>query len=192
MKLKLIRLAFLACYCVPLAAAHAQTNRKPNPPDLSGVWTVDQTKNRNNPFPEPSEVTLIVSQQAPVIRMRRKFNLNGKQQEQELVYYTDERGEANVTLRGGDSKSESRTRWESDRLVILYDSYSASVGGSAVEARTEVDWKLSNDGEVLTKRITTIYRSGTTVDSTVSAMDRRQPVIVPPTLTFERAYKKIH
>jgi hypothetical protein len=193
MGIKLIGIAFLACFCVPLSAGHAQTkSRKPTRPDLSGVWTADQTKNRNNRFPEPFEISLIVSQREPVITMRRKFNLDGKEQEQELIYFTDQRGEVNLTLRGSKSKSESRTRWEGDRLVIRYDSYSASVSGSAVEALTEVNWKLSSDGEVLTKRSTTTYRAGTTVDSSVSAMDRRKPTMVLPTLVFEQAYKKVH
>ena len=193
MKLKLIGLAFLACFCIPLSAGHAQTkSRRPTRPDLSGVWEVDLTKHRKTSFPEPSEMTLIISQQEPVITMRRKFNLKGKQHEQELVYYTDERGETNVTLRG-DSKNESRARWVGSRLVISYDSYSASIAGIApVESRTEVDWKLSNDGEVLTQRITATSRPGTGVDATISAMDRRKPPVAPPTLVFERAYKKVH
>src|SRR6266508_111651 len=87
MTLKLIGLAFLACCCVALSAGHAQTkSSKHTPTDLSGVWAVDQTKHQKNSFPEPSEMTLIISQQEPVITMRRKFKLNGKKQEQELVY----------------------------------------------------------------------------------------------------------
>jgi hypothetical protein len=193
MRLKLIGLALLACCCGPLSAGHAQTkSRKFTRPDLSGVWAVDQTKHQKNSFPEPSEMTLIISQQEPVITMRRKFNLNGKQQEQELVYYTDGRGETNVTLRGGDSKYESRTRWVGSSLVISHDFYSASIAGSPVDSRTEVDWRLSSDGEILTQRITTTSKPGTNVDATISAMDLRKPTIVPPTLIFERAYKKVH
>jgi hypothetical protein len=192
MTLKLIGLAFLACFCVPLSAGHAQTkSRKPTRPDLSGVWAVDQTKEQKNSFPEPSAMTLIISQQEPVIVMRRKFNLGGAQQEQELFYYTDQRGEANVTLHNAKVKSESRTRWEGDRLVTSYNSYSSQIAGSPVEARTEVDWRILKGGDVLVKRITITHRAGTSVDSTISARDLRNPTIIPPNIILERFFKRV-
>lgn len=191
--MKPIVTAFLVCSCVLLSEVRAQTKtQKRIRPDLSGVWTVVQTNQKKNGFPEPSEMTLIISQQEPEIRIRRKFALGGTQQEQELVYYTDHRGEANLTLRGGKTKSESRTRWEGDRLVTSYDAYSAQVAGSPVDARTEVDWRILKGGEVLIKRITITYSPGTTLDSSISARDLRTPTIVPPTIIFERVYRKVH
>jgi hypothetical protein len=137
-------------------------------------------------------MTLIISQQEPEIRMRRKFSLGGTQHDQELVYYTDQRGEANVTLRPGKDKSESRTRWEGDRLVTRYDSYSSQIAGSPFDARTEVDWRILKGGEVLVKRTTITHKPGTSVDSTISARDLRTPKIVPPTIIFERFFKRVH
>ena len=123
--------ALLVCSCVPLSSAQGQTKTQNQiRPNLAGVWSVDQTRETKNGFPEPSEMTLIISQQEPEIRMRRKFSLGGTQHDQELVYYTDQRGEANVTLRAGKDKSDSRTRWEGDRLVTRYDSYSSQIAGS--------------------------------------------------------------
>jgi hypothetical protein len=193
MSKKLIVTAFVVCFCVPLSGARAQTkSQKPSRPNLSGVWAVDPTKQEKTGFPEPSDMTLVISQHEPEIRMRRKFSLGGTKQEQELVYYTDHRGEVNPTLRGGKTKSESRTRWEGNRMVITYDTYSAQIAGSAVEARTEVDWRILKGGEVLIERITTSHRPGTSVDSTISTRDLRTPTIVPPTIIFERAYRKVH
>ena len=123
--------------------------------------------------------------------MQRKFTLKGKQQEQALVYYTDQRGEANVTLHNAKNKSESRTGWEGDRLVTRYDSYSSEIAGSRIEGRTEVDWRILKGGHVLVKRITITHRAGTSVDSSISATDRRNPTIVPPTIILERFYKRV-
>jgi hypothetical protein len=191
-RITLIVAALLIGSCVPLSIAQGQRKTQQQiRPNLAGVWSVDQARETKNSFPEPSETTLIISQQEPEIRMRRKFTLGGAQQEQESVYYTDQRGEANVTLRGGKSKSESRTRWEDDRLVTRYESYSSQIAGSPIEAQNEVDWRILKGGEVLVKRITITHRAGTSVDSTISARDRRTPTIIPPTIILERFYRRV-
>jgi len=190
--MKLILTASLVC-CGVLSVAQAQTKtQKRIRPDLSGVWAVDQTNQKKNSFPEPSEITLIISQQEPEIRIRRKFVLRGTQQEQELVYYTDQRGEANLTLSGGKTKSASRTRWEGERLVTSYDPYSVKIAGSGVDGRMEVDWRILKGGEVLIKRITMSHTTGTSVDATISAEDLRNPRIIAPTMVLERAFRRVH
>jgi hypothetical protein len=149
---------------------------------------MEQSKTKESIL-NPSDLTLIITHQEPEIRIKRKFTLGGTHQEQDLIYYTDRRGESNVTLGGGKNKSESRTKWEGDRLVIRYPPYSAQIARQSVTAQLEVEWQIQ--GGVLVEKLTTTYRGdNTSVDSSISASDRRALPMIPPTLVVRRVYKK--
>jgi len=175
--------------CVPYFAANARTShQKQARPNLSGTWTMEQSKTKESIL-NPPELTLIIAHQEPEIRIKRRFTLGGRQQEQDLIYYTDRRGESNVTLGGGKNKSDSRTKWERDRLVIRYPPYSAQIARQSVTAQLEVEWQIQ--GGVLVEKLTTTYRGdNTSVDSSISASDRGALPMIPPTLVVKRVYKK--
>ena len=140
---------------------------------------------------EPSDLTLIITHLEPEIRIKRKFTLDGKHQEQELVYYANGRGETNFTLRGGKNKSDSRTKWKGDRLMISYPTYSAQIATQSVTAHLEVEWQILGGGGVLVEKLTTTYRGdNTSVDSSMSASDRHALPMIPPTLVVKRVYRK--
>src|SRR5947199_9360145 len=104
---KQIFVALLLLACVSYFHANARTGyQKQTRPDLSGTWTMERSKMKESLL-NPSELTLIITHQEPEIRIKRRFTLGSKRQEQDLVYYTDGRGESNVALGGGKNKSES-------------------------------------------------------------------------------------
>lgn len=180
---------FLSVFVLAVFANARTDFQKRTPPDLSGTWIMEESGTKR--ILEPPDLTLIINHQEPEIRIKRTFTLAGKQQEQELVYYADGRGESNLTLRGGKSESDSRTKWKGDRLVISYPPYSAQIARQSVTARLEVEWQIQGSGGVLVEKLTTTYSSdNTSVDSSISASDRRALPMSPPTLVVNRMYKK--
>ena len=73
--------------------------------------------------------------------------------------------------------------------MIRYPPYSAQIARQSVTAQLEVEWQIQ--GGVLVEKLTTTYRGdNTSVDSSISASDRRALPMIPPTLVVRRVYKK--
>jgi hypothetical protein len=172
----------------------ATGQKKPNTqtrPNLSGTWVMqDQSNTAKKVFPGLSDLTLVIDHREPEIRITRRFTLDNNKQEQELVYYSDGRGEENLTLRGGKTKSTTTTKWKGSVLVIRHGDYSASVSGPAIAGQREVEWQLSAGGTVLVERDTTTYHNNSASDASMSSRDRSTSAVIPSPVILERVYKK--
>ena len=144
---KTVAITCLILFCSALAAA--QNKPKPN---LSGSWIVDSTKSeKTNNFLEDSENSITIEHNDPEI----KFTVKLGSLSIPVVHYTDGRGETFKSQRSGGS-IQSKTKWDGDKLVIHY------VGGGIVgftgarNVNVIEEWKLSKDGQTLTKKIIVI------------------------------------
>ena len=140
---------------------------------------------------EPSEMMLIISDDGRDIKVRREFMLGDEKRTQDLKYHTDGRGETNPSMRSSDRTFHTRTRWNRDRLVIKFDSFTATSSGRPLVGQREIEWRLVDRGTKIVETETTRYQENSMIDSSVSASDLRQFSIVPPTIKVRRVYKRI-
>ncbi|HEX6187240.1 MAG TPA: hypothetical protein VFZ40_04105 [Pyrinomonadaceae bacterium] len=174
--------------------------QKISPSNFSGTWAMETTGWSHDPSQknliihkqrlEPSEMMLILSYDGRDIKVRREFMLGDEKRTQDLEYHTDGRGETNPSM-GSDRNFHTRTRWNRDRLVIKFDSFTASSSGRPLVGQREIEWRLVDRGTKIVETETTRYQENSMIDSSVSASDLRQFSIVPPTLTVRRVYKRI-
>ena len=98
-----------------------------------------------------SEKSIKIEQNDPEIRITRKFESFSIP----TVYYTDGRGET-FKSPANPIAVQSKTKWDGDKLVIHY------VGGGSVgftgarNVNIIEEWKVSKDGQTLTKKIIVI------------------------------------
>jgi hypothetical protein len=161
-------------------------------PDLSGTWVMEeQSDSLKKALPELSALTLLIDHHEPEIRITKKFTLDNRQHEQELIYYSDGRGEENLTIKGGKSKVRTRTEWKSGVLVFRYPDYSANISGPSLVAEQVIQWQIKEGGTVIVEENVTTYHSTNAPDASMSASDRgKLPAMPRPDIT-KRIYKKI-
>src|SRR6476620_8410728 len=143
---KPVAITCLILCCSALAAA--QDKPKPN---LAGSWIVDSAKSEKTAnFIEDSEKSITIEQHDPEIRITRKFESFSIP----TVYYTDGRGET-FKSPANPIAVQSKTKWDGDKLVIHY--VGGGLGATGVRNINLVEeWKLSKDGQTLTKKILVI------------------------------------
>lgn len=136
------------------ASCLAQSNLKKPPredkPDLSGVWVLDISRGNFDKFNHElakGGITLIVSEHEPEIKITRKFRVEGKERTQELIYYTDGRGETNPAMTI-DYLIKSKTNWDGRKLVSR-STNSTMTRGHRIHVDTVERWELSTDGQTL-------------------------------------------
>lgn len=158
-----VKRSLAACACLLLCAAvcraqGGKTSDKPQArPDLSGTWVADKSKSRQSRAqrdkPLYDQLTLIIVHREPEVRVTRVIVSEGQERRQQLVYYTDGRGERNPTILEG-GVVESKTAWDGRRLVTRW-SNSERVGVEAVHFDTADRWEVSSDGRKLTRAVST-------------------------------------
>jgi hypothetical protein len=120
-------------------------------PDFSGMWKLNRSKGSyviHARLKVHDDLTLQISHTDPEIRVNSKLVKNGKESSQELIYYTDGRGELGHTF-VGDIQGKSKTTWQKEKLVTKF---SVNVGsGPRVPVDVVQEWKLSRDGNTLTQ-----------------------------------------
>ena len=162
---------------IALSVSFAQTQVK-SKPNLSGTWTVDFTKSEktNNAF-EDSEKSVTIQHTEPEIRMIRQYGSFSLP----LIVFSDERGETYKSPVSGMS-GKSKTKWDGDKLVIHY--IGGGISGTAVRSVNVIEeWKLSKDGQTLTKKITLVFPR--------NAPDRVNAVPVSqPNLEYKKVYNR--
>lgn len=127
----------------------------------------------------------------PELTIRRKISIDGVQEERDLTYYTDGRGETNPTtvwvtteplsesMRPPETKS--KTAWSKNRVVTR--SVSQTFGGAAVFEFEIVDeWRLSLDGKTLTRTSKTVPSRNLTGNAAV---------VIGNGAEFKEVYKSI-
>jgi len=169
-------------------------------PNLSGTWAMEDVGRSQDLSGRDliiertpsnlSQMTLKISDDGSDIKVLRTFTIADETLEQNLEYHTNGRGETNPTVGSRQRTFPTRTRWTRDHLVIRFDPFTASVSGRPVTAYREIEWRVTDDGTRLVETDTTRYQESNTIDSTVSASDLRQPLLVPPAMTVRRVYKK--
>lgn len=149
MKALLLSTCLLAFATIGFAQS-SQTGK----PDLSGTWKLDAAKSAD------TLEELKITHHDPLFIVRRKVHPKDAPdapEETELTYYTDGRGEKNLSGVGSEAgfeswrpaKTESTTSWDKNNLVTR--SVSRSISSGAIFEREIVDeWRLSADGKTLT------------------------------------------
>jgi hypothetical protein len=138
---------------------YGQGSKSPAKPDLSGTWAFDPARS-NLGKSSTANVELKISHHDPELKILKTVQVNGRPEQRELTYYTDGRGEKNISTiwlsTTPDPKSphpaetKSKTKWSGDRVVIR-STLRLMVGTHAIEEDVVEEWKLSADGKTLTQ-----------------------------------------
>ena len=170
--------------CVVVCPAQDKKSAAQTRPDLTGTWERNLSKSkRGNRGVGTAVVRLIISCKDPELKVTRHSDSIGKETIRDSVYYTDGRGEKNVTAfsavvslglpyeniepNKGSSKNlevRSKTKWEGDKLVSRY-SMSFAIQGRRVDIDVAEKRELSPDGKTLT--IVTTFMPGRTTRTEV-------------------------
>ena len=146
-----------------LLAASAQKKPTPPKPDFSGEWLLDLKKTPKKWIPKRPDLPLKISHHDPELRVKESSEKDGKIAERESIYFTDERGETNQAtqfmLSTGTSaptgetdreRTKSYTRWSGNKIISVA-TLRMTLGGRMLEYKVIDEWKLSDDGKVLTR-----------------------------------------
>ena len=157
MKSLLLTVCLAACLAASAAPARdGKAGEGKARPDLSGTWVLDRPKSDFGVFWDRplarTDATLVVSHREPELKMTRTLRLDGREETKEFAYYTDGRGETNVSTMAG-AAAGTRTGWERDAVVAR-----GKLSRPGKEGRVEVEvtesWQLSGGGKTLTHRAT--------------------------------------
>ena len=149
-----ISLLFAVSVC--LAQSDGNKSNKKTRPNLSGIWMLDYSRSSLDPAMRKKVVdyVLTVDHHEPEIRITRKYKEGGREYSEERVYYTD--GRAELSSRAGMRSPEPITRWQGEKLVRKTTFTPNGVQKSPpLEVVTIEEWKLSPDGNTLTRTTTT-------------------------------------
>jgi hypothetical protein len=123
-------------------------------PDFSGTWIRDNSKSSGlQGVMATAELTVLIAHKDPEFRIARSIKLNEQQMTQELVYYTDHRGETNpATIGSGDVKS--KTKWAKNKIETTASwSRMSHQGGEVSNFDSTEKWELAADGKTMTDSV---------------------------------------
>ena len=126
--------------------------------DFSGKWLLKST---NGKKVIGDKTTLIISQTGPEIKVVQETSQGGTQQQRELTYYADGRGETNPSD-SGDKQFHSITSWKKSALVIRFSFPSTRANSNVVVNERIDEWTMSKDGQTLTQTSSFTSSSPTT------------------------------
>src|SRR5438067_4312394 len=91
-------------------------------PDFSGTWKIDRTLSTAKALNYFDDLTFVISQNIPQLKVLRIVKKGRKEKSDELTYYTDGRGEKISFLAGGfgGQKFDSKTNWLGIKLVSKF------------------------------------------------------------------------
>ena len=147
-KVAIVLSLFLVIPC--LARQTSDRPKNQSKPDLSGTWTLDMI---NSDFDGPKSnlvydsLTLVISHHDPELRIIRKIAKKKKQWSQEVIYYTDGRGEKNSSFNKNETV-QSKTYWDGNTLVTK-GTATMPIAGDVIISETSDKWELSADGRAL-------------------------------------------
>jgi hypothetical protein len=130
-------------------SGHGQSDK----PNLSGEWTRDNAKSSGlQGVLATVELTLLITHKDPEFRISRSVKLKEQQMTQDLVYYTDHRGETNpATIGSGDVKS--KTKWNKNKIETTASWSRMGRTGDVSNFDSTEKWDLSADGKTLTDSV---------------------------------------
>ncbi|MBI3649782.1 MAG: hypothetical protein HY231_01900 [Acidobacteria bacterium] len=139
----------LIFFTVTTIEAGSAAEAKPN---FSGNWALDLGRSnfgRLGPAQfKNARMTLKISHREPQLKIARQASMNGQTRNQNLIYYTDGRGEANPNLLTNEMMN-SKTKWEGVKLISRSLS-SMAFNGQAINIEAIEKRELSSDGKTLT------------------------------------------
>ncbi|HEX6730160.1 MAG TPA: hypothetical protein VF074_09125 [Pyrinomonadaceae bacterium] len=144
-------------------APAAQSLKLETKPDFSGTWLLDTRKSNSPGLTSESDLPITISHHDPEFRVTLESESNGQIVKREFVYFTDGRGETNeatsiLTTRPSAAKPEdlrnqvnkSKSKW-SCKKIVTRSPLRSNIAGHFVEFEQVDEWKLSDDGKVLTQ-----------------------------------------
>jgi hypothetical protein len=129
-------------------------------PNLSGTWELVEDDNPARKL-KPTDagfprLTLVISQEASLIRITQKQITRGTETVQDYSYYMDGRGETNLgrleLYPRSVPKFASVSGWQKERLRIKY----STERGPDTWANRKDEWRLGSDGSTLILTISTV------------------------------------
>jgi hypothetical protein len=179
------------CLVVFAGVCFAQGNQTAKP-DLGGTWELDPgASNISKKTQLPRQIK--ITHHDPELIIRRTVIINGAPEERDFTYYTDGRGEMNLTTESftmnpgskssQPSQTQSKTTCSNDKVVTRWVSrfYSAAI----IDFENVIEWRLSRDGKTLTKR-TTITAIGDLTANLIDPVSRHNP-----TADYKTVYKLV-
>ena len=164
-------LGFLVLLAVATISSPLANSQSKKQPDFSGTWLLDQKKSNDSGLTTRPDLPIRISHHEPEFRVTRPTEKGGQIVERELVYFTDGRGEENeatAMLTTNPSapprdlrkeRTKSTTRWSGNK-VVTRSILTVTAGGRIVQFEQIDEWKLSNDGKVLTQTTRVIPETG--------------------------------
>lgn len=133
-----------------LAQGSKESFSRLSKPNFSGNWVLDMNESY---FDGPKSdliydsLTLIISHQDPELKITRKLVKKKKERSQEVIYYTDGRGEKNSSFNEKETV-QSKTYWKSN-ILVTKGTVSTPAFGDVIMSDTTDKWELSADGNTL-------------------------------------------
>lgn len=156
----LLTFAFILVFS---AIAKGQSASSESKPDFSGTWLLDTKKSNTAGLTSKSDLPITISHHDPEFRVTLPSESNAQIVKREFVYFTDGRGETNeatsiLTTNPSAHKPEdlqnqvtkSKTKW-SGKKIVTRSRLRSNVAGHFVEFEQVDEWKVSEDGKVLTQ-----------------------------------------
>lgn len=178
----LLPFMFLLALVAP-CTANAQGKPKP---DFTGTWLLDPKKSNDPGLTTRPDLPIKIAHNEPELRVTRSSDKNGQIVEHNFVYFTDGRGEENeatsfLTTNPSGVKSDdlknrvtkSKTKWSGNKIVTR-TSLRMDVAGHALEFEQVDEWKLSEDGKVLTQTSRVIFQNADTAFIPAMAQDKKR------------------
>jgi hypothetical protein len=170
---------------VTMSAWTATSQSKPKP-DFSGTWLLDQKKSNDSGLTTRPDLPIKITHQDPEFRVTRSSERNGQIVEHDFIYFTDGRGEENEAtsllttdpsrLKADDLKNhvtKSKTKWDGKKIgtrALLR----MTVGGHFVEFEQVDEWKISDDGKILTQTSRVIFQNSDTAFVPAMAQEKKR------------------
>jgi len=155
-------------------SAPAALSQSKSKPDFTGTWLLDQKKSNDSGLTTRPDLPIKITHQEPELRITRSSEKDGQVVEHNFVYFTDGRGEENEatqllttnpsSVNADDLKNrvrKSKTKWSGNKIVTRA-LLRMDVAGHFVEFEQVDEWKISDDGKVLTQTSRVIFQNSDT------------------------------
>ena len=159
---------FILICAVGTSPAQQKQKTAKTKPDFTGTWLLDPSRSNVGPSRTPDR-PLKITHHDPELKITRMVEHNGQVTGQDLIYYSDGRGETNPTTmflstntdvnpQGHDKDvTKSKTTWSGDKVVTRFTLRSV-IGGHPLEFEMIDEWKLAKGGTSLTQTSRTVFR----------------------------------
>jgi hypothetical protein len=177
---------FIFLVVLPVIFASTALSQPKAKPDFSGTWLLDQKKSNDSGLTTRPDLPIKISHHEPEFRVTRSGEKNGQVVDRDFVYFTDERGEENATtallttnpsaVKADDLKksvTKSKTKWNGNKIVTRAR-LRMEVAGHYVEFEQVDEWKISEDGKVLTQTSRVVFQNSDTAFIPAMAQDKKR------------------